>query len=113
MVCKPDRTKNSKWWSTQDKHDKQLHTTFPSSPLSSFIHVSFLFGFRVYYMTNQNTNYYFFFFETKLKPSKEWFHNEWNVIFWIQSTVEVKLEYYNPRAIKQRLQQYMLSIYPV
>ena len=68
MVCKPDRTKNSKWWSTQDKHDKQLHTTFPSSPLSSFIHVSFLFGFRVYYMTNQNTNDYFFFLKQNWNP---------------------------------------------
>ena len=36
-----------------------IHTTFPSSPLSSFIHVSCLFGFRVYSVTNQKTLFFF------------------------------------------------------
>ena len=35
-----------------------IHTTFPSSPLSSFIHVSCLFGFRVCSMTNQKTPFF-------------------------------------------------------
>ena len=42
-----------------------IHTTFPSSPLSSFIHVSCLFGFRVYSVT-----YHFFFFLIEVQVVK-------------------------------------------